>query len=82
MLPKPETTDWLSALKRPAPGKALLVSDRGTLTYGELAGYVTSLGAEFAARGWRRGARIMIASRDDRYVFALVMAACVHAMLR
>lgn len=76
-----ESFDWLAAIRREPASKLLLVADRGAISYGELADYVLRLGAEFQIRGWQRGARILIASRDDRYVFTLAVAALVHGLV-
>ncbi|MBI3675249.1 MAG: AMP-binding protein [Proteobacteria bacterium] len=81
MLPEPESADWSAAIKRVPASKPLLVAERGTLLYGEFADHVARLGGAFEARGWKRGSRLMIASRDDRIVLAVVVAALVHGLV-
>jgi long-chain acyl-CoA synthetase len=81
MRPEPKIFDWLAALERAPVAKPLLVTERGTLRYGEFAGYVRRLGGEFEARGMKRGSRLMIASHDDRLVLALTVAALCHGQV-
>ncbi len=73
--------NWLDVIARGPARKPCLVTELGTLSYGELLHYARRVCGGFARRGWVPGTRIFLAVSDDRHALCLVAAALANGLV-